>query len=332
MNDYFPFRSAIPLTSFRDEKKRSTTRLHSLSMLSFNRIGNYSTPGQRTSECFSKDFSNKILERCSEAEQPPLQWHNISELRGGRNDRKRLDKVDNLEMIEDNLDVNLNPRPIKFPSKQLGPNIYGHVWSKMLSFLVLPELSDENIVSIRRGEGKIVVKVVQRSDKERNPMRVPDKWLMPLVWGTPMFPSWVLEVWPRCPAVRRNEGLYPFLRTTCQPLACHFLNVAFLAHREKAMGGPTCPWEPAEQSLRGPCAHDQHPRGYTHLTNLLPPPTLETSPLPSQTFFLYFAIIPYPSLLYRNLFFFATPWCRLPFLLIDSREFVEISSDIKGEK
>ncbi|KAF7388094.1 hypothetical protein HZH66_010861 [Vespula vulgaris] len=56
-------------------------------MLSFNRIGNYSTLGQRTSECFSKDFSNKISERCSEAEQPPLQWHNISELRGGRNDR-----------------------------------------------------------------------------------------------------------------------------------------------------------------------------------------------------------------------------------------------------
>ena len=33
----------------------------------------------------------------------------------------------------------------------------------------------------------IVAKVVQLCDKERNPMRVPDKWLMPLVRGTRMF-------------------------------------------------------------------------------------------------------------------------------------------------
>lgn len=42
-----------------------------------------------------------------------------------------------------------------------------------------------------RGAREIVVKVVQRCDKERNPMRVSDKWLMPLVWGTAMFQPWV---------------------------------------------------------------------------------------------------------------------------------------------
>lgn len=39
--------------------------------------------------------------------------------------------------------------------------------------------------------GGIVAKVVHHCDKERNPMRVPDKWLMPLARGR-MFPRpWV---------------------------------------------------------------------------------------------------------------------------------------------
>lgn len=34
---------------------------------------------------------------------------------------------------------------------------------------------------VKEGEKHLVVKVVQFRDKGRNPMRVPDKWLMPLV-------------------------------------------------------------------------------------------------------------------------------------------------------
>lgn len=57
--------------------------------------------------------------------------------------------------------------------------------------------------------GWIVAKVVQRRDKERNPMRVPDKWLMPLVRGTRMFLVYGLK---RSRGVVVTPSVSPFTR------------------------------------------------------------------------------------------------------------------------